>query len=180
MHPSVDKYTKQVITKDIVKGQDVLEVGSMNVNGSIRPHIMSLSPNSYIGLDFRSGPEVNLVLDIKDLPKEQYGKYGLVASAEALEHVEYWKKAIHKIKSATKEGGHIFITTRSSGFPIHGYPNDYWRFSLDDMKHIFSDCKILDLQTDWEQSGVFMLAQKPKNFKETDISNYEIESVKLK
>ena len=41
----------------------MLEVGSLNVNGSIRPMIESRGPRSYLGVDVLDGPGVDRVVD---------------------------------------------------------------------------------------------------------------------
>jgi len=58
----------------------------------------------------------------------------------------------------------IYITTRSKGFPYHGYPYDFWRYEIEDMKEIFKDFEIIKLEKDPKAPGVFLKARKPKNY----------------
>jgi len=76
-------------------------------------------------------------------------------------------------------GGIILITTRSVGFPYHGYPYDFWRFEISDMKNIFSDCEILALGRDPSEPGVFIKVRKPEDFNELDLSDYALYSIIL-
>lgn len=71
----------------------------------------------------------------------------------------------------------MLITTRSYGFPDHGYPADFWRFELSDMQSIFSDCAILALEKDSESPGVFVKVKKPQEFVARSLEAHELYSV---
>ena len=70
------------------------------------------------------------------------------------------------------------VTTRSYGCPYHGHPYDFWRYEIDDMKRIFSDCIIEKLEKD-PLSGVFAKMRKPQNFVVRDLSDYKLYSILL-
>lgn len=113
-----------------VTGKHVLEVGSMDVNGSVRPHIQSLEPASYLGVDIAPGPGVDQVVNVHDLVATLgQSRFDLVVSTEMLEHVEDWTDALLQMKSVLRPGGAMVLTTRRPGFPRHHHPNDYWRFT---------------------------------------------------
>lgn len=161
-----------------VYNKNVLEVGSYDVNGSLRRPILDLwHPVKYVGVDIIPGPGVDIISNAENLEKIlNYNSFDVVISTELLEHVKDWRKVISNIKNICKPKGVILITTRSYGFPYHGYPYDYWRYELNDMKHIFSDCIIEKIETDPLSPGVFLKARKPENFIEHDFSNYELYS----
>lgn len=73
----------------------------------------------------------------------------------------------------------IYITTRSRGFPYHGYPYDYWRYEIYDMKKIFSDFEIIVLRKDHSDPGVFLKARKPENYVPADLSEIALYSMIL-
>jgi hypothetical protein len=73
--------------------------------------------------------------------------------------------------------GVVVITTRSPGFPFHGYPHDYWRFTPGDFRAIFSDCDIEALEDDGTAPGVFLSAVKSGEFVPADLSEIAIHSV---
>src|SRR5258707_13747716 len=50
-----------------------------------------------------------------------------------LEHAENWQAALTGMLAVLLPGGLLVLTTRSEGFPLHGYPDDHWRFSPDAM-----------------------------------------------
>ncbi|MBO0813560.1 MAG: class I SAM-dependent methyltransferase [Actinobacteria bacterium] len=142
------------------------EAGAYNVNGSVREHVEQLGPASYTGVDITPGPGVDQVLDAADLPK--LGKFGVVISTEMLEHAEDWQAAVAGLIRALAPGGTLVITTRSVGFPYHGYPADHWRFSTEAMSQIMNAAglDILDVRADDPGSpGVFCKARKPAGWK---------------
>ena len=156
-----------------IAGKRVLEVGSQDVNGSIRPFVeQALKPREYVGADMAAGKGVDVVVNSSDLI-EKFGKesFDVVLSTSALEHIEDWKAAIHNIKGVCRPGGLILVTTCSRYFAYHGYPYDFWRFELDDLKEIFSDCRITALLPVFKHL-VFVKAVKPQEFTERGLDEY--------
>ena len=161
-----------------LRGKRVIEVGSLDVNGSLRPILESWQPASYLGVDVSAGPGVDLVCPCEELVARLGPEgYDVVISTEMLEHVRDWRQAISQLKGVCAPGGLILLSTRSLGFPYHGYPYDFWRFDLADMRAIFADCEILVLQADPQDPGVFVLVRKPETFSEADLSGLAIESI---
>lgn len=162
-----------------VRGKRVIEVGSYDANGSLRPLVESYYPEEYIGVDIAEGPGVDIICKAEDI-LNRFGKesFDIVISTELLEHIWDWRKVVHNIKNICKPGGIILITTRSYGCPYHGHPYDFWRYELDDMKHIFSDCLIEKLEKD-PAKGVFIKAKRAQNFEERDLSDYKLFSILL-
>lgn len=166
------------LTKAELEGRRVLEIGSYDENGSLRPFVESLKPNEYVGVDIRKGPCVDEICSAEKT-LERFGKesFDVVISTELLEHVRDWRKVVSNMKNICKSRGFMLITTRSKGFPYHAYPHDYWRFELSDMENIFSDCNIEKLKTDTEKPGVFIKARKPSRFTEVDLAQFELYSI---
>jgi SAM-dependent methyltransferase len=166
------------LTKGDVRGKKIIEIGSYNVNGSLRPIIESWKPAKYIGVDIAKGLGVDIVCGAEEITKK-FGKksFDIVISTELLEHVRDWKKVVSNIKNICKPGGTILITTRSCGFVYHPYPDDFWRFETKDMIKIFSDCEIKKLEKDKPDPGVFIKIKKPNKFAENNLSNYRLYSI---
>ena len=164
----------------VVEGKRIIEVGSYNINGGIRSVIESWQPKEYIGVDISMGQGVDAICRVEDLIKN-FGEssFDIVISNELLEHVEDWRSAIHNMKVVCKIGGMILITTRSKGFHYHGYPDDFWRYELEDMKNIFSDFNIIVLENDSQEPGIFIKAIKPDNYKENNLDGYQLYSIIL-
>lgn len=146
-----------------IKGKRVIEVGSYNINESLRDYIENGKPSEYIGVDILEGPGVDIVCKAENIV-ETFGQnsFDIVVSTELLEHVEDWRTVISNLKNICKIGGTILISTRSLGFPHHSYPYDFWRYEIIDMKNIFSDCGIMILESDNQEPGVFLKAIKPR------------------
>ncbi len=161
-----------------VEGKDVLEVGSLDVNGSLRPIIESWVPRSYTGIDIVSGPGVDIVLDSSDL-LERFGNgwFDVVVTTEMLEHARDWQAAISNLKNVVKPGGILLITTRSYPFHYHAWPHDYWRYEKEDMEDIFSDFEILKIQKDWEKPGIFLKLRRPSDFQENELRTYKLYNI---
>jgi len=181
MHISVIEFFIDNLNREEFQNKRVIEVGSKYVNGSVRPLIEKFGePREYIGIDIEPGKYVDLVLPAENLV-EHFGKasFDVVIATELLEHVMDWRNVINNMKAVLKEGGYMYITTRSKGFPFHAYPYDFWRYELEDMKQIFSDFEIIKLLKDPETTGVFLKAQKPNSWTPVDLSNVELYSMIL-
>jgi SAM-dependent methyltransferase len=161
-----------------VAGKRVLEIGSFDVNGSTRKCIEFWQPAEYVGVDIQEGPGVDLVCDaekLMDIFSEE--SFDVVFSTELLEHVLNPKTVISNMKRLCKRNGAILLTTRSYGFIFHPFPRDFWRFELSDMRSIFSDCEITDLEKDALEPGVFVKVKKPRDFVERDLSGLELYNI---
>ena len=155
MHESVMAFVRSCMPRVKVKGQEVLEVGSRNVNGSVREIIEPQQPGSYLGVDMISGPGVDMEVDMTADEFFLTSTYDLVICTEMLEHVSDWKLAVTRMKACVKTGGDLIITTRAPGFPLHEYPGDYWRFTIKMFLEIFDDMHICKLEPDPQVPGVF-------------------------
>ncbi|HBB67279.1 MAG TPA: methyltransferase type 11 [Elusimicrobia bacterium] len=166
------------LRKEEAEGKKVLEVGSRNVNGGLRPLIESWRPAEYVGVDFIAGPGVDVVLGA-DALVDKFGKesFDLVLSTEMLEHVRDWRKVISNLKNVCRENGVVLITTRRQGSEYHAYPYDFWRYEVEDLKNIFSDFVIEKVENDALSPGVFVKARKPAGFTEKDLSGCELYSI---
>ncbi len=177
-HEAVLSFGSELTSEDVA-GKRVLEVGSYNINGSLRSHIQMRGCREYIGVDIQAGPGVDQVCSVKNLVK-RFGEasFDVVISTEMLEHVKDWRTAVSNIKQVCKPDGLILMTTRSTGFKRHEYPGDFWRFDVPDMALIFMDCEIRVLAPDPQAPGVFMLARKKPDCKEVDLSTIQAQNIR--
>ena len=165
MHDSVLDWVQQWCDDQKATGQPierVLEVGAMNENGSARPiFVGTLWPKTYLATDMRPGPGVDRVLRAEQLVALAGRKqYDLVVCLEMLEHAENWQEALHNIKQQVAKGGYLLLSTRSPGFPYHGYPEDHWRFTIDMVTNALMDMQYAAVKhdPDPDSPGVFAWA----------------------
>lgn len=166
-HTSVLTWAAFVFTPDLVAGKSVIEVGSYDVNGTVRPYIEAHGPSSYLGVDISEGPGVDLVADVAALPEQFPDGFDLVVSTEMLEHVEDWRSAVKALIRLVSPGGTLALSTRSPGFPYHPYPIDCWRYPVPLMAEILeaSGLTVVTCDPDPEQAGVFAIATKSRKWR---------------
>lgn len=167
-----------MLTPDRVQGRRIIDVGACDFNGSIRPLLESYGPSEYIGIDVLEGPSVDRVMDANDLV-EVFGEasFDIVIAMEMLEHSPDWRRSINAMKRVCKPGGILVVTAPSRGHPYHGYPDDYWRYELEDFKAIFADCQILALEHDPSGPGTNLCVRKPQNFDPCDLDAIKLHSM---
>jgi SAM-dependent methyltransferase len=170
------KFGTDSLSETDIKDKRVLEIGSYNVNGSLRDYIKTHNPYDYIGIDIREGEYVDKICAVESIVKE-FGEesFDIVLSTEMLEHVTDWRNAITNMKIVCKLGGIVLLTTRSYGFPKHDYPYDHWRYEIYDMKNIFSDFTIHNLVKDVEP-GVFIKAVRNSVYT-VSLNNYPLYNI---
>ena len=93
----------------------VLEIGSHDVNGSVRP----LFPTSshYHGIDLADGPGVDEVADAATWQPDR--SYDVVVSTEVLEHAPAWDAVLDTAWAALAPGGRLVVTCATDPRPPH-------------------------------------------------------------
>jgi len=175
---TVQDFLKKHVRHDDIKGKSIIEVGSLEVNYSVRSIFEFYSPAVYKGVDIVHGAGVDQICNAEDL-LTNFGSeaFDILVSTEVLEHIKDWRIVISNFKNIIKPGGILFISTRSHGFDYHGYPYDFWRYQQEDMRVIFSEFIINTLEKDPGGPGLFLKATKPKKFQEADLSHLRLYSI---
>src|SRR4051812_44120921 len=96
MHESsFHTYVASLLACDEINGLAVLEVGSRDVNGSVRPAIERSGPARYVGVDIEGGPGVDELCDASELVgRFGAGSFDVVVSTELVEHVRDWRRVV--------------------------------------------------------------------------------------
>jgi len=119
----------------------IYEFGSLQVKGQegfadLRPYF----PNKeFIGTDFRQGLGVDKIMNLHKLPLKKES-IGSAICVETLEHTKHPFKAMSEIYRVLKPNG-ICVITCPFSFPLHDYPNDYYRFTPSGFKILLSNFK---------------------------------------
>jgi SAM-dependent methyltransferase len=117
-HPQQQQFVSNLKLKlpDSFDGKKVLEVGSLDINGSVRDFFTDCD---YVGIDLSEGPGVDYVAQGQDFgAPDNY--YDTVCSLECFEHNPYWFETFANMARMCKPGGLIFFTCATTGRPEHG------------------------------------------------------------
>lgn len=106
----------------------IVEIGAMNVNGTLR----SVAPPKakYIGIDQQAGPGVDIVVPPGTAIPVAPGTADLVMASSVLEHDMMFWATFTQMCQLAKLGGYIYLNVPSNG-SVHSYPVDCWRFYPD-------------------------------------------------
>jgi SAM-dependent methyltransferase len=108
--------------------EPIVEFGSMQVEegqpNDVRP---LFHDRDFIGTDFREGPGVDRVEDLRDLSFGD-GEIGTALCLDTLEHCADPLKACREMHRVLADGG-ICVITSVMLIGIHAHPSDYWRFT---------------------------------------------------
>lgn len=135
----------------------VLDVGSLDVNGTYRPLVRGHGWY-YTGLDMSDGPNVDIVTpDPYNFPIAD-NAYDIVISGSTMEHVQAIWLWVPELARVLRPGGLLAIITHHR-YPYHRYPVDCYRILPDGMSYLFDITGKLtsyqiDMYNDTDISGV--------------------------
>jgi len=121
--------------------EPIVEFGSLQVEpgqpNDLRP---LFAGRRFVGTDMRAGPGVDRVEDLRDLSFAD-GEVGAALCLDTLEHCEDPVRACRELHRVTAAGG-VCVVSSVMLFGIHGYPNDYFRFTPEGLRSLLSafDC----------------------------------------
>jgi len=128
-------------------GADVLEVGSRIHNPAAWwLDNRDLARGQWTGVDMQPGLNVDQVVDIHALPGEWKGRFSGVLCSEVLEHVRRPWLALPELARVLRPGGVIVVTTLTT-FHIHGYPDDYYRYTEAGLCGLLEDAGFVGVET---------------------------------
>lgn len=122
MHESVMEWVGGNVERHGLAPMHTLELGSTNVNGSVRP----LFTGEYIGIDRLPGIGVDQVMNANALTFPD-DSFDVVVSTSMLEHDPAFWKTLPEVARVLRSGGFFILTTVSLNFHVHDEP-DFWRF----------------------------------------------------
>lgn len=149
-HPEQENFVKLTMEKyPSFRTGTVLEVGSLNVNGSIRKFFNS---PKYVGVDVAKGPDVDVVTAGHLYESEE--QFDVVCSTECFEHDEHYRLTLKKMYDLLRDGGLFFFTCASTGRREHGTkrtgvlwgtsPDYYKNITEEDVREVLDVDKLFD------------------------------------
>lgn len=105
---------------DFFKNKTVLEIGSLNINGSVRQFFDNCF---YIGIDIATGQDVDIVC-LGHEYKAPDNTFDVVISTECFEHDPYWELTFLNMIRMCKQNGLVIFTCATTGRPEHGTVNN--------------------------------------------------------
>jgi ubiquinone/menaquinone biosynthesis C-methylase UbiE len=130
-------------------GVDVLEVGSgIGFESAWFRVNRDLAAGAWLGMDMNPGPGVDVVADLHALPPSWSGRFTGVVCSEVLEHVARPWVALPKLHSVLQRGGTAIFTTLFA-FPVHGFPDDFYRYSSSGLRLLLEDAGFSNIETEY-------------------------------
>jgi Methyltransferase domain len=120
----------------------ILELGTKRSKNEVptnKKHFFTFITNlEYTMTDYQPGYDVDVVCDLhktNDVFKNK--SFDLILSFSTFEHLKYPQLCAHNLMKLLDIRGRIMIQTHQA-FPLHGYKYDYYRFSREALKTLFS------------------------------------------
>ena len=147
--PDVDVFGRFLKRMAETPSLRILEIGSRRVAGRESTTLRRFAhPTSrYIGCDFEDGEDVDIVADAHSLSQTfPPDSFDMVLTIATYEHLSRPWVATNEIAKLLKSGGWLYIRTHQT-FPLHGYPEDYFRFSTEALSVLCEDAGLRVVQT---------------------------------
>lgn len=144
MHPEArDWIVKAVSEHGGPPISSVLEVGSQDINGSMRPLFAGAR---YVGIDVFDRPGVDWVGLAHEFPERGWDgePFDAWISTECLEHDPHWERTIAATVPLVRVGGLVALTCASYARPVHGQedtptPGYYRNLGIEDLEPVLRD-----------------------------------------
>ena len=150
--------TRRIISDFFIKHRSlimphVLEVGSARPADAWWADLqaqLGMENEEWTGVDMQDSDCTDIVWDLTSLgypPNLQQPIFGSCVCAETLEHVTKPACFLVNVINLMRPGAWIVITTPFA-FPVHGFPNDYWRFTPEGMTLLLRDAGFENAQAE--------------------------------
>ncbi len=145
----------------------VLEAGTMRWRDDFPTHHRALFPfvKNYVMTDIGAGLDVDFRADLHEISTVVgENTFDAFLACSVWEHLKKPWVAAEEVVKILKPGGFFFIQTHST-FPLHGYPNDYYRFSTSALASLFEGpCSVMRVEYEFPAKIVSMRDPNTERF----------------
>lgn len=129
MRPQIRKFIN-VCASSLELSQPIVEIGSKRHPSQEKlADLRTIFPGrTFIGCDMDAGPGVDRIENLEKLTFQD-GEVGTFILCDTLEHVHNLDMAMKELARCLDPTNGVLIATSVMLFPVHGFPNDYWRFT---------------------------------------------------
>jgi len=123
MHSTVTDLVRRMREKypGHFKKSRVLELGSRNINGTVRDFFSESA--DYVGIDCHGGKGVDVVGIAHEYDQRDDGYFDVVVTTEMLEHDPYWEQTLEFAARMLRSGGLFILTCAGPSRGAH-HPED--------------------------------------------------------
>jgi SAM-dependent methyltransferase len=166
-HPQQQRFVARAAAL-VPSGGPLLEIGSLDVNGSVRPLFPRADP--YVGIDLTPGAAVDVVASGHDFGRDEH--FATVVTTECLEHDPGWDSTLANIVRVLRPGGALILTCATTGRHEHGTTrtsptmspstNDHYRnLVAADVVGALVGMRVDLVATCWSSFDLYVVARKP-------------------
>lgn len=125
---------------ELMEAPRILELGTLRWETNRPTHHIDWKPTGiWTRSDVKAGEDVDVVADAHDLwPLLPGGSFDAYLAVSVYEHLRRPWIAARQACQVLKPGGILLVVTHQT-FPLHGYPDDYFRFSAEALAGVFED-----------------------------------------
>lgn len=126
------------------RGCKVLDVGGKRELGTkgYRYPVQDVTTWINLNIDAKTNPDI--VADASSIPLSDES-VDVVICTEVFEHLSVPKQCIEEIYRVLKPGG-VFIGSAPFVFPVHGDPNDYYRFTESGLQFLLKKFLVVNIE----------------------------------
>jgi len=124
----------------------LLEIGSLDVNGSVRDLFPRAVP--YVGIDLGPGRAVDVVASGHDFGRD--GSFATVVTTECLEHDPGWRETLLNIERVLRPGGRAVLHYGDVDKPIANANPGFSRMTRARMEGLIARTRLAVLDHDTE------------------------------
>lgn len=166
-HPQQRRFVERAAALHPVDGP-LLEIGSLDVNGTVRDLFPRAVP--YVGIDLAPGPAVDVVASGRDFGRT--AAFTTVVTTECLEHDPGWRATLANVERVLAPGGVLILTCATTGRHEHGTArtspamspstNDHYRnLTAADVVGALPGLRVDLVATCWSSFDLYVIARRP-------------------